>query len=682
MAEVVKTICGMCHRMCGIDVRVENGRIVKVAPMKEHQFHHLCERAQAIPELVYSPERLTHPLVRVNGELKEVSWDKAFSVVAEKLTDIKEKHGAKAVLAHFGVAYVRSYTEYVARRFFDLYGTPNYTTGASLCYLSRAIAYNLTNGAVLNPDYSDGTKCVMVWGNNPVEANVPLQGHNVRELVKKGAKLIVVDPKAIELAKQADIHAQIRPGTDCALALAMLNVIIAEGLYDKDFVREWTVGFDKLAEHVKQYSPEKVAEITWVPAETIRNMARIYATSKPACISIYVAMDHSTNGVQAIRAIAALMAVTGNIDVPGGNTYTSAQRLSRLMTNLRLPDRISKDRPVGADYPLFTRFVGETQAMPAIEQMVTEKPYPIKGLFIAGENAVLNWPNTNKFKQGREKLDLMVVIDIFKTESAKMADVVLPGVTFMERLELKDYLGQGVSLVALANNPVKPIGSLMPDWQIWAELGKRMGWGEYFPWQSTEELLKYLLAPTPISLDELKQKPAGIHYAQREFRKYLKNGFNTPSKKVELYSETLKEFGHDPLPTFHEPTESPVSRPDLAKDYPLLFLGGQKTRAYTHSQYRNLPSLRRLVPEPLLEINPQTARGLGIKDGDRVVVESPRGSIRVKAKLSEDVHPRTVAMQHGWNEANANYLTDDMARDPISGYPALRSVLCRVTKVG
>lgn len=678
--KIVKSVCSMCHQLCGIDVYVENGKIVKVTGMEEHQFNKLCEKGYAIPELVHSPERLTNPLRKINGEFREVSWDEAFDFVADKLTDIKQKYGAKAVVAHTGFAYVRSYAAFVARRFCDLYGTPNYTSGASLCYLARTIAYNLTCGSYLNPDYLGDSKCVVVWGNNPVESIIPHYPDSIYAMVRNGAKLIVIDPIATQMAKQADIHAQLRPGTDCALALGMLNVIIAEGLYDKDFVEQWTVGFDKLAQYVKEYSPERVEEITWVPADTVRNMARRYATNKPASITMYVAMDHSTNGVQAIRAIATLMAITGNIDIPGGNIYTSVGRLSRLLTNLRLPEMVAKDPGVGADYPLFTKFVGETSVSLTIEQMVSEKPYPVKALLFAGVNAALTWPNTNKFEQGRHKLDLMVVIDIFMTDTAKMADIVLPSTTFLERLELRDYLGRGFSLVALANKAIEPIGNSMVDWKIWAELGKRMGYAEYFPWQDDEELLGHLLEPAPISLDELRQKPGGVYYAETEFKKYLRDGFNTPSEKVEIYSETLKEYGYDPLPTFHEPTESPVSRPDLVEKYPLMFLGGGKTRAYTHSQYHNLPSLRKLVPEPLLEINLRTAQALGIGDGGWVKVESPRGSIKLKARLSEDVHPKIVAMQHGWSEANANYLTDDLARDPISGYPALRSVMCRVTK--
>ena len=678
--QVVKSVCSMCHQLCGIDVHIENGKIIRVTGMKEHPFHKLCEKGYALPELVHSPERLTQPLRKVNGEFKEISWDEALDFIADRLISIKEKHGAKAMAVHLGFAFVRSYVQYVVRRFCDLYGTPNYTSGGSICFVARVIAYNLTTGIFLNPQYSPKTKCTVVWGNNPVESMVPPHPDSIYEVVKNGAKLIVIDPISIQLAKRADVHAQLRPGTDCALALGMLNVIISEGLYDRDFVRDWTVGFDELSRYVKEFTPERVEEITWVPAETMRNMARTYASSKPASISIYVAMDHSTNGIQAIRAIATLMAVTGNIDVPGGNTYNSVARFNHMMTNLRLPDRVAPDPGVGADYPVFTRFVGETTSVPLTEQMVTGKPYPIKALLIAGNNAALTWPDTSKFMRGRQNLDLMVVTDIFMTDTAKMADLVLPGTTFLERPEIKDYLGRGYSMVALGNRVVEPVPNCMEDWKIWAELGKRMGYAEYFPWENAEELITHLLEPTPITLEGLRQNPGGIFYAETEFKKYLKDGFRTPSGKVEIYSETLKEYGYDPLPVFHEPIESPVSRPALADKYPLMFLGAGKTRTYTHSQYRNLPSLRKLIPEPLLSINPGTAQELGIGDGDWVRVESARGNIKLKASLTADVHPGIVAMLYGWSEANANYLTDDMARDPISGFPGLRSVMCRVSK--
>lgn len=677
--EIIKTICGMCHAQCGINVHLHNGRIIEVSGRNDHIFNDLCEKGWALPELVHSPLRITSPLLKINGEFNEVSWDEALDAIARKLAKVKEEYGPEALVVHLGVAFVRSYVQYVARRFSDLYGTPNYTSGISLCFGSRVLADALNFGSHITPQCSKDTKCVMVWGNNPTESMVNLRPEDIYQTVRNGARLIVIDPISTALAKQADIHVQPRPGTDCALALGIINVIIRDGLYDRSFVKRWTVGFNKLAKYAQEFYPEQVEQITWVPAKEIESIARLYSTNKPAAISIYVAMDHSTNGVQAIRAIGALSAITGNIDIPGGNTYLS-KRLKT--TNIRLPDRVSKKPSISADYPLFSKFVGdEASIVPVIEQILSEKPYPVKALIIGGNNAALTWPNTKKVLQSLGKLDLFVVIDIFMTETAKLAEIVLPGTSFIERTEIRDYNGRGYGLISAGNKALEPVGKSMEDWKIWVELGRRMGYAEYFPWDSEDELLEHLLRPSQFTLEQFRQEPCGIYYEQQEYKKYERSGFNTPSGKVELYSKTLKEYGYDPLPTFHEPIESPASRPDLVDKYPLMFVSGIKRRPYTHSQYRNLPSLRKLIPEPVLYINPKTAVDLDIKDGDWVEVRSLRGPIKLRARHTEDVHPRVVAMLSGWSEANANLLTDDMIRDPISGFPGFRSIMCNVVKI-
>jgi len=373
-----------------------------------------------------------------------------------------------------------------------------------------------------------------------------------------------------------------------------------------------------------------------------------------------------------------LSAITGNIDVPGGDIITPGLWQSSIRVEGRIPDL---ETSIGASYPLYRRFAIESTASPLAETILIEKPYPIKALIVAGCNPMLTMPNTNKVRQAFDKLDLLVVIDIFMTDTAKMADIVLPGVSFLERQDLRHWRQNGLSLVVATNKVIEPIGNTMEDWKIWVELGKRMGYEEYFPWNESDELFEYLLKPSGITLTQLRQNPGGMYYAEREFQQYLKDGFNTPSKKVELYSELMEQHGYTPLPTFTEPAESPVSRPDLVNKYPLILTTGTRTVAYVHSQYRNLPSLRKLVPEPLIEINPQTASILGIADRDLVKVESLRGSLEMKAKVTEDIHPKVVSIQHGWSEANANLLTDDEGCDPVSGYPGFRCLLCQVTKV-
>jgi anaerobic selenocysteine-containing dehydrogenase len=672
---VVNTVCNMCSTRCGINVRVEEGRIVDVKGMEEHPVHDLCLRSQAIPELVHSLDRITHPLRKVNGRFEEISWNDAFDLIASKLTQIKKQHGPRALLVHVGIPFVATHTQKIIRRFSDLYGTPNYTTGSSFCSLARTMSYNLTCGGHLCPDYSDDTRCMLIWGMNP-EESFPSQANTILGLREKGAKLIVIDPRSTSMAKEADYHAQLRPGTDTALALGLINVLIAEELYDKAFVDAWTIGFDKLVDHVEKYTPETVEEITWVPAKTIMKIAETYAANKSASITLGISLDHSTNGIQASRAISTLIAVAGNMDIAGGNIFAPGFR----QTNLRVEDKIARDKPVGADYPLFTKYTLEQTVTPAIDGILCEEPYPIKALLVVGANPVLAWPNTSKVKRVLEELEFVVVADLFMTDTAKMADIILPGTTFLERQDLLDYRNRGFPIIVRTDKAIEPVGNSREDWKIWAELGRKMGYGEYFPWKETDELFAYLLEEAGISLDQMKQNPGGFPYAEQKYQKYLENGFNTPSGKVEVSSELMKQHGYDPLPTFMEPAESPVSRPDLAEKYPLILIAGPRTRFYYHSQYRNLSLLRKEMPEALIEIHPETASRAGISDGDMVKVESLRGAMKVKAKLTEDIHPKVLCAQHGWSEANINVLTDDENRDPTSAYPGFRSVLCRVGK--
>ena len=676
--KIVKTICTLCPISCGLNVQVREGKITGIAEMKEHPLRRICIKARGLIDWVYARERVTSPMRRTNGNWQEISWDEALGVVADKLSQIRDGYGAKAFAVHLGYPFIASHTSRLASRFCSIYGSPNFTTGDSLCFMARAIGHGLTcnhAGLPLLPNFR-ATKCMIIWGSNPPQSNIMMTAA-ITSARKQGAKLIVIDPRRTSLARRADIYAQIRPGTDCALALGLLNVIITEGLYDKPFVQEWTVGFEQLLEHVKDYPPEKVADITWVPEQTIEDIARSYAQNRPATIAQGVSLDHCVNGVQTSRAIATLIAITGNIDVPGGNVYNQPLK----QASLRVKGRVSVEDAIGAGYPLFAQFTRETTAMPVPDAIISSKPYPIKALIVQGSNPILTWPNSNKVKEAFSKLELLVVIDPLMTETAKLAHIFLPAATFLEGKILKDYGIPALPMIVRGEQAIAPLGGSLPDWKIWSELGRRMGYGEYFPWQDEDELFEYLLQPTGITLDQLKARPGGVFYRPRERQKYLREGFNTPSGKVEIYSKIMEDHGYPPLPMFEEPAESPLRQPDLAEKYPLILTTGVRINAFTHSQHRNVATLRRRCPEPFVEINAETAKSLEIVNGDMVILETARGNIELKASLSEDIHPMVLSIQHGWSEANANILTDDR-RDPVSGYPGLRSILCRAIKAG
>jgi len=671
--KVVKGLCRICSSGCGIDAYVENGRLVKVTPMKEHPVNRLCVKAKAMPDLLYSPERITQPMRKVNGGWQKISWDEALDVIGDKLAGIKENYGAKALVVHLGEPTVATETRQLAARFCSLYGTPNYTSGASLCFAAKGVGHGLTLARrmfPLSPSY-ENTQCMVVWGHNPEQSRVGEEA-KILSARKRGARLIVVDPRATPLAKRADIHIQIKPGTDCALALSLMNVIISEKLYDADFVKNWTFGFDKLKEHVKGYTPEVVEKITWVPADKIKQFATMYATSKPATITQGVSLDHCPNGVQNSRAISILIAITGNLDIVGGNIYNPLLR----QASLRVKGKVSLDEVIGARYPIFNKFTGETTSMPVAEAIITGKPYPVKALIVQACNPALTWPNSKKVNEAFQKLDLLVVADLFMTETAKLADVFLPATTFAERRMLKDYAFDGLPLIVLSDRVVEPPAECLDDWRIWAELGRKMSYAEYFPWRNADELFAYLLEPSGITLKQLEQNPAGMLYHRLGYqRKYEEEGLDTPSGKVEIFSSTLAEHGYDPLPTFIE-----GKTPGLGR-YPFILISGTRVNVFTHSQHRHIARLRKLVPQPVVEINPEAAKSLGIADGDWVVVESANGSIRLRARVTPDIHPRVLSLQHGWEEANANILTGFENPDPISGYPGFKTILCQVRKI-
>ena len=462
--KIVKSICNMCHYHCGIDAHVKDGKLIKVTPMKEHLLNKLCVKAHGMVDLLYSKERVTNPLKKVDGTWQKISWDEAFDIIGNKLISIKENYGAKALVVYFGNPFVGTHVGRVVSRFCSVYGTPNITSGGSFCFAARAIGNGLSINnrmMALAPSYSN-TRCMVIWGRNPTNSNIN-EAAEISLAKKQGARLIVVDPRTTSLAKEADIHIQVRPGTDCALALGLLNVIIAEELYDKAFVRDWTIGFDKLKEHVKKYSPEVIEKITWVPAEIVRKIARIYATSKPATISQGESIDHCINGVQTCRAISILIAITGNLDITGGNIY----QLPLRQASFRVKGIVSANDAIGIQYPLFGKFAGGTTVVPVNDAIITGKPYPVKAMIVQGSNPVLTWPNTNKVKQAFSQLDLLVVSDLFMTETAKLAHIFLPATSFLERGTLHDYIAEGkLPSIAMSNKVVEPIGNCLDDWHV------------------------------------------------------------------------------------------------------------------------------------------------------------------------------------------------------------------------
>ena len=680
--ELIKTDCILCVWGCGVNASVKDGRLVKVEGMAEHPLSQglLCPRGRHLVDYVYSPDRLKYPMKKANGGWQRISWDEALGTVAEKLDLLKDNYGARTLAIFCGSIGVENIElAAFADRFGGAYGTPNFLSVESNCFRSRILARQLTFGTYLVEE-PEKANCIILWGHDPTRSKLPL-ARQIYHALDNGLKLIVIDPRRTSLAKRAT-HIPIRPGTDCALALGMLNVIISEDLYDKDFVDKHTVGFAQLAGHVKQYPPETVETITGVPASDIRKTARIFATSKSASIVQGICtLDQQINGLQSSRALAILQAITGNIDIPGTWTNVPFPRLGSLHID------VTED-PIGtAEHPLFHQLWGRRspygQAMYFADAVLSEKPYPIKALLVTGGNPALTLPDSNRIKQALKKLDFLVVMDLFMTDTARMADIVLPACSFMERSGIGYVYAvtSGLPYILLRKKVIEPLEECWPDWKFWCELGRRMGYGELFPWQSEDEIIEHWLKPSGLTLKQLSEEhPEGMFFADKKYDMVERAKFKTPSGKIELYSETLAEYGYDPLPVYIEPSQSPAN-PELARDYPLILTTGVRSPQYTHTQMRNISRLRRLAPEPLAEVHPDTAGKYGIADSDMIALETKRGQLKIKVRTTEELLPGVVSIPHGWAEANANLLTELEPRDPVTGYSELKVLLCRISKV-
>jgi anaerobic selenocysteine-containing dehydrogenase len=677
--QVFQTVCGICNGSCGINVFVRKDRIIRIEGRDDHPISrgYLCPKGKAIKELIEARDRLRRPLKKTAwGKWLEISWDEAFDAICCSLKEIKGKYGAEAVAVHVGQAGVsKEYTQYAAR-FCQVFGSPNFSTAGSHCHISKLMANKVTYGALPVPDYSN-SNCIVLWAYNPLHSCPPLMS-TINEALQGGARLIVVDPRATSLAKRADCHLRLRPGTDGALALGMLNVVIRGNLYDKDFVDKWTIGFDRLVSHIADYPPEKVEQITWVPAEKIEEAARLYARSLPACLYPGIAVELHTNGFQAVRAISILQAITGNLDVAGGSLFIPEIKLAPV----RLEKEYYNGKPaVGQqEFPLFHKFTGHAQANIYSTAILEGKPYPLKGMIVAGSNPILSWPDAGKLKCALAGLKFLVVVDHFMTETARQADIVLPAATFLSTNEFwnSDRVF-GVPRLGLAGKVFDDNG-IISNWQFWNELARRMDYKDFFPWLNEEDAINFRLKPLGLSVDDLRKNPSGHVLDAWVEKKYEREGFDTPSGKVEIYSKELENLGYDPLPAFVEPHESPVSSKVLAGDYPLLLTTGARTIGYMHSRFHNIPSTRRLFPEPVVDVHRDKALELGLEEGEEVIVESPRGSIELKVKLTDGIQPEVIFISHGWEEANANVLTANEVLDPVTGFPGDRSLLASIRK--
>jgi anaerobic selenocysteine-containing dehydrogenase len=691
---VVKSHCRMCHGGCGVLVYTKDGRVAKIAGDPDCPINHgtLCAKGLASAQLAYHPDRLTYPVRRVgpkaSGQWERISWDEALNAIAERINHYKVTFGPESIVLGYGTGREN---EAVIYRFANLLGSPNVLTAGHFCYGPRIATSILTCGTNPIVDYENNPKCIMVWGNNIVISNPDeYKGEPFSVALSKGAKLIAVDPRMTRIAARADVWLQLRPGTDAALALGMLNVIVNEGLYDKEFVSNHVYGWEPFVKRVNEYPLDRVEQITWVPREKTVQAARLFASTKPAGIQWGVAIEQQINCADNDRLLMALMGITGNIDVRGGQVLFQTPRIRNVGhfgAHRMLPDVQREKRLGGERFRLAGNF-GIINPKCVWDAILTEEPYPVKMLFFISSNPLMTRGNAREVYRALEKVEFMAVSDFFITPTAELADIVLPTATWLEM----DYIGDFWKRhgYILPRRKVIQVGECRSDHEMLNDLAHRVGQGEHW-WDNFEHALDWILAPIGITWKDFKK----MDYirGERVEQKYNLKGFSTPTRKFELYSTLLEKWGYDPLPQYREPLESPYSKQEWHSTYPYILITGRRLPGFFHSENRQLPWMRELHRDPVVELHPETAAKEGIQEGDWVVIESPRGKIRQRAKFFQGMDPRVVSAEHGWwfpekkdaghgwDESNINILTDNAYEncDPAMGATHIRTLLCRIS---
>lgn len=731
MRRSKKAICSHCAARCGVLVEVEGDRPRAIAGDPDHPISRgfICKRGLAAIEYFEHPNRLNHPLRRVGargeGRWEPVAWEEAVGEIADRLGQIREACGPEAVAYLAGTFHGTDHG--IGIRFLNLFGSPNYGGIGLICAGPKVVAETLTYGfGPAAPDLRPGeTRCVLLWGHHPAASSPPLWTR-ILEAKRAGAALIVIDPVRTEECGAADVWLQVRPNTDAALALGLLHVIVREQLYPHDFVERWMVGFEELRRRVAEYTPERVADITWLAPEQIVRCARLYATSRPAALSHGSPNGMGRNALSFERTKAILIALTGNLDRRGGNRLHGPPQGVQTKVDIELYDRLPPSQRVkrlGSDrfrlhvegyekmgeagrrlWPDHRYVVGATYGAAAhppsiFRAILDEHPYPVRALLVQHNNAIGCFPNARLVRDALRSpnLHLLVVHELFMTPTAAYADYVLPAASWLEKSYM--YVSGWNGTVMATPRAVTPRHERHSDYELFRDLGMRLGQSEHWP-PTLELLWERMLAPAGVSFEDLSTRPRNWLDGQDTPERHetiepatgVPLGFATPSHRVEAASSILAECGYDPLPSFEEPWCEGAP----PETYPYILMTGSTHINMTHQDHRQIASLRRHHPDPTVRIHPATAATLGVQDGDWVWVETPTGRVCQRVRLTERMHPAVVDAERWWYpervgtepdvfgvfESNVNVVTDDSPDrcDPAYGAWPFRVGRCAIRK--
>ena len=715
-----------CHNGCGVlHYTDKDGNLVKIEGDPKSPIYNgrLCMRCLAVPEAVSHHSRLYNPLKRVGerGENKweEISWDEAYDIIEEQYRDIEENWGTESIVVAHGTGRNATWqATAMANLAFHTPNSPHGFLSGDACYVPRTKMMGMVVGDNMvmdcaqvipggydDPDYRVPEVCV-IWGNNPTVTNADgFLGHWIIDLMKRGMTLIDVDPRLSWLGAQSEYYLQIRPGTDGALALGWINVIVQEDLYDHDFVANWCYGFEQLAERAAEYPAARVAEITGVSEDLIVASARRFATAKPAAIQWGLKLDQQKHGFGAIHGIICLSAITGNIDNPGGNIIVNTGYIQAYARKAMLTDLDNSDKRFGKEkYPLRAKDIDTTPSSDVIlEALETGKPYPIRMMVMQSNNSIVNMGcDSKRILAAMLKCPFTVVMDVYLTPTAvACADLFLPVAMSTERVGVRGWY-----------NPLRTINKVQEtnaksDEQLIIDLTIRLH-PEDAPWDTQEEFWEYVMThldqlevPEDFSYSKLQKEM--YYWEHIDYYKYQTGkcrsdgqlGFRTPTGRIELYCLSLQSCGLDPLPYYIEPDPSPVSNPDYAKEYPIFLMTGRRSWEFFHSEHRQLASMREFHRWPQVEMTPELAARHGIREGDWVLIENHRGKCYEQAKFNVSMYPNSIMAEHGWwfperdpegeepfgcFESNVNCLTPMCDEGPSGECAPYNTQMCRISK--
>jgi cysteine desulfurase NifS len=709
-----KALCGICPAGCWVEVGLKDGKLADIRADASHTLGMICRRGQHAPEIVYSEHRLKHPLKRVGPkgsyDFERINWDEAYKIIVDNLNRIKKESGAEAVAIYTGrgaqelslcdMFQPQGVAVSSASNVLFPFGSPNTMGVGALCYVSlHMIAPLVTMGRMQTNMFNDieNAEMVVVWGTNPAADSPPIDMLRLEAAARRGADIVVIDPRRTETAIRTNAQwVPIRPGTDGALALSLIEVLIEDDLYSEEFARYWCHGFEELASYVQHFRPQMAENITGVPAETIRDLAHRICSASGASLLMYTGLEYSNTGVQSARAVLTLFALADQLDVPGGIglTMLGSEFPINHACNQANPDL---EKAIGySHFPIYSQYRGESHAIGLVESVLKGEPYAIRGLIIQGASLLTSWPQTPIWRETLSKLDFIACIDRQLTADAAYADIILPATTMFEN---DSYMVYG-PIFRLREKVIEPVGEARNDYLIMTELAKHLGYGHLFP-QTEEAMLRQALEGSGYSLEDVKEAGGWVRLPtpMMEYKKWQKGGlrrdgqpgFDTPTGKFEIWSTIFEDYGYEPLPKYIEPSEGPLNNPKLAEKFPLVFNSGARPQTDFRSQHHGIKGLVKDNPEPVVEINAEDAAERGIQNGDLVEVRTARGRVPFRARVSQNIVKGAIECMFGggtpvgpkaWREWNVNQLTDINNYDPISGFPVYKALLCDVKKIG